>query len=107
MGGNVPIPITTRKPVRNRPRSSTAAPELSTKSSGLAHRLQIQLGRGATTYVATTRSGKYDWYRAHERMTSRNPTASTKEREMMVLRPAVGMAESRSPRVGGGINRRI
>ena len=46
---NVPIPMITKNPVKKRPRSSTAAPELSTKSSGLAQRLQIQLGTGART----------------------------------------------------------
>ncbi|KAI0470876.1 hypothetical protein GGR56DRAFT_118147 [Xylariaceae sp. FL0804] len=54
---NVPMPMSTRKPVQKRPRSSTALPELSTKSSGLAQREQIQLGSGASTYVATTSSG--------------------------------------------------
>lgn len=83
--------MTTKKPVKKRPRSRTAAPELSTKSSGLAQRLQIQLGTGAITYVATTSSGKYEWKRAQERMTRRKPSARTKERAMMVLRPAVGM----------------
>lgn len=48
-GEDVPMPMTTKKPVKNRPTSRTAAPELSTKSSGLAQRLQIQLGIGATT----------------------------------------------------------
>lgn len=45
----LPIPMTTRNPVQKRPRSITPAPELSTKSSGLAHRPQIQLGSGAIT----------------------------------------------------------
>src|SRR5690606_15416896 len=54
---NIPIPITTKNPVQKRPRSSTAAPELSTKSSGFAQWLHIQLGTGASTYVATTSSG--------------------------------------------------
>ena len=41
--------------------------------------------------MATTRSGRYSLKRAQERMTRRNPTARTKDRAMMVLRPAVGM----------------
>lgn len=48
-GENVPMPIMTKNPVKNRPTSTMAAPALSTKSSGLAHRPQIQLGMGATT----------------------------------------------------------
>ena len=32
-----------------RPKSAAALPELSMKSSGFAHREQIQLGSGATT----------------------------------------------------------
>jgi len=54
---DLPIPITTKNPVKKRPRSRTAAPELSTKSSGLAQCPQIQLGMGAMTKVATTRRG--------------------------------------------------
>lgn len=50
------IPMTTKNPVQNLPRSKTAVPELS-KSSGLEQRPQIQLGSGASTYVATTSSG--------------------------------------------------
>ena len=46
---DVPIPISTKNPVKNRPKSATELPELSIKSSGFAHRAQIQLGRGATT----------------------------------------------------------
>lgn len=94
------MPITTKNPVKNRPRSRTAAPELSTKSSGLAQRLQIQLGIGAITYVPTTNSGKYDEKRAQERMTRRKPTARTKESAMMVLRPAVGMVGVGGPAMG-------
>lgn len=45
---NLPMPMTTKKPVKKRPTSRTAAPELSTKSSGLAQRLLIQFGIGAT-----------------------------------------------------------
>jgi hypothetical protein len=51
----VPIPITTKKPVRNLPKSITPDPLLSIKSSGLLACPQIQFGRGAITYVATTR----------------------------------------------------
>lgn len=47
--GGLPIPMTTKNPVQKRPRSITPAPELSTKSSGLAQRPQIQLGSGAIT----------------------------------------------------------
>lgn len=52
------MPMTTRKPVRKRPKSITALLELSIKSSGLAALPQIQFGSGAITYVATTSSGK-------------------------------------------------
>lgn len=83
------IPIKTKNPVQNLPKSTTAFPELSIKSSGLAHRPQIQFGSGARTYVATTRRGRYWWKRAQERITRRNPIARTKDREMMVLSPAV------------------
>lgn len=38
--------------------------------------------------VRTTRRGRYWWKRAQERITRRKPRARTKEREMMVLRPA-------------------
>lgn len=41
--------MTTKNPVQKRPKSTTALPLLSMKSSGLAHRPQIQLGRGAMT----------------------------------------------------------
>lgn len=54
---NVPMPITTRNPVQNLPRSSSELPELSTKSSGLENWPQIQLGSGARTKVATTSNG--------------------------------------------------
>lgn len=55
----LPIPITTRKPVRKRPRSKTPPPPLpSRKSSGLLHREQMAFGSGARQYVATTSSGK-------------------------------------------------
>ena len=47
------------------------------KSSGLAHREQIQFGSGATTYVATTINGRKLCQMADERITSRNPTART------------------------------
>lgn len=39
--------------------------------------------------MATTRRGRYCLKSAQERMTSRKPTASTKERAMMVLRPGI------------------
>jgi hypothetical protein len=51
----VPTPITTKKPVRNLPKSITPELELSIKSSGLLARPQIQFGKGAIAYVATTR----------------------------------------------------
>lgn len=47
--GDSPIPINTKNPVIKRPKSTAALPELSIKSSGLAHRAQIQFGRGAIT----------------------------------------------------------
>lgn len=43
------IPITTKKPVRNLPKSTIPFPELSIKSSWVDARPQIQLGSGATT----------------------------------------------------------
>ena len=43
------MPMTTRNPVANLPKSMTADPADSMKSSGLAQRAQIQLGRGAMT----------------------------------------------------------
>lgn len=61
----------------NRPKSATEFPELSMKSSGLAHREQIQLGSGATMYVATTINGRKLCQMADERMTRRKPTART------------------------------
>ena len=67
----------TRKPVKNRPKSATALPELSMKSSGFAHRAQIQFGTGAMTYVATTINGRKLCQRAEERMTRRKPMART------------------------------
>ena len=113
---DLPTPITTKNPVQNFPKSTTAFPLLSTKSSGLAHRPQIQLGSGANTYVATTSNGRYCLKSAQDRITRRKPIARTyfqsvnktpnvaseavgeeksrteqertKEREMMVLRPA-------------------
>jgi hypothetical protein len=74
---DLPTPIKTKNPVQNLPKSTIAFPELSTKSSGLAHRPQIQFGSGARTYVATTRRGRYFWNRAQERITSRKPIART------------------------------
>ena len=55
-GDHVPIPITTKNPVQNLPKSMTALPELSMKSSGFAHRPHMKFGNGAIVYVATTRS---------------------------------------------------
>jgi hypothetical protein len=46
---NLPTPITTRNPVQNLPKSITAFPALSMKSSGFEHRPQIQFGSGAIT----------------------------------------------------------
>jgi hypothetical protein len=46
---NLPTPITTRNPVQNLPKSMTAFPALSMKSSGFEHRPQIQFGSGAIT----------------------------------------------------------
>lgn len=43
-----PMPVRTKKPVMNRPKSIAELLELSMKSSGFAHRPHIQLGRGAT-----------------------------------------------------------
>jgi len=51
------IPITTKKPVRNLPKSSTPFPDPSIKSSGLEHRAQTAFGSGARIYVATTKRG--------------------------------------------------
>jgi hypothetical protein len=48
-GQNLPTPITTKNPVQNLPKSMTAFPALSMKSSGFAHRPQIQFGSGAIT----------------------------------------------------------
>lgn len=58
-----------------RPKSTTALPEPSMKSSGLPHRLQIQFGNGAMTYVATTSKGRKLCHSAEERMTRRKPIA--------------------------------
>jgi hypothetical protein len=55
-GSDVPIPITTKNPVRNLPKSTTPFPWLSIKSSWFAARPHNQFGIGAITYVATTRS---------------------------------------------------
>ena len=71
------MPITTKKPVQNFPKSTIALLPLSTKSSGLEHRPQIQFGRGARTKVATTRRGWYLWKSAQDRMTRRKPIART------------------------------
>lgn len=43
------IPMTTKNPVRNLPKSITPFPELSMKSSWFDARPQIQLGSGAIT----------------------------------------------------------
>lgn len=75
---DLPIPIVTKNPVTNFPKSITAFPPPSLpKSSGFAHRPQIQFGSGASTYVATTRRGKYWFHSAQERITRRKPTART------------------------------
>lgn len=50
----IPTPITTKKPVQNLPKSTTALPALSMKSSGFAHFPHMKFGNGAMTYVATT-----------------------------------------------------
>lgn len=47
------------------------------KSSGFAHLEQTKLGRGATTYVATTSSVRKLWKSAADNMTSRKPIART------------------------------
>ena len=72
----IPTPMTTRKAVQNRPKSTIALPELSMKSSGFEHRLHIQFGNGARMYVATTRRGRYSCHKAQDRMTRRKPIAS-------------------------------
>lgn len=46
---DIPMPIKTRNPVKKRPKSAAALPELSIKSSGFAHLEQIQFGSGAIT----------------------------------------------------------
>lgn len=74
---DLPIPITTKNPVQNRPKSTIALLPLSTKSSGFEHCPQIQFGKGASTKVATTSSGWYLWKSAQERITRRNPIART------------------------------
>lgn len=63
--------------MQKRPRSMTPEEEESEKSSGEAQRDAMKLGRGARMKVRTTRRGRYWWKRAHERMTSRKPRAST------------------------------
>ena len=48
----LPMPMTTKKPVRNLPKSTTAPPPPPSeliKSSGLAHLAQMKLGKGAIT----------------------------------------------------------
>lgn len=70
-------PIIHKKPVQKRPRSMIPELEDSPKSSGLAHRDATQLGRGARMNVKTTRSGRYWWNKAQERITRRNPSART------------------------------
>jgi len=86
-------PINTKNPVQNFPKSRMAFPPLSSKSSGLAHRPQIQFGNGARTYVKTTRRGRYCFQSAHDRITSRNPTASTNDKAIIVLRPGAMAAK--------------
>lgn len=93
-------PINTRNPVQNFPKSSMAFPPLSTKSSGFPHRPQIQFGKGARTYVRTTRRGRYCFQSAQDRITRRKPTASTSDKAMMVLRPA-GMVDKVAKRFEG------
>jgi hypothetical protein len=46
--------MTTKNPVRKRPRSITPVPPPSMKSSWVAARPHSQLGTGARTYVRTT-----------------------------------------------------
>ena len=46
---NIPTPMTTKKPVQNLPKSTTAFPAVSMKSSGFAHLPHIQFGKGAIT----------------------------------------------------------
>lgn len=116
----VPTPINTRNPVQNFPKSRMAFPPLSTKSSGFAHRPQIQFGKGARTYVKTTRRGRYCFQSAQDRITRRKPTASTwlmpslaciyctehqrqvltSDKAIMVLRPA-GMVDKVAKRFEG------
>jgi len=71
------MPITTRNPVANLPRSIHALALLSIKSSGFAHLEAIQFGSGANTYVATTSRVRKLWNKAAERITRRNPMART------------------------------
>lgn len=48
--GNLPIPIMTKNPVKNLPKSTTALPSLSAvKSFGFDHLPQMAFGSGATT----------------------------------------------------------
>ena len=100
---DLPIPITTNPPVTNFPKSSSAFPAPSPpKSSGFASRPQIKFGKGASTYVATTRSGRYCLSRAQERMTRRKPRASTWE--VLVLGAGGLVAQKRK---GGPGSRRM
>lgn len=83
-------PVTTRKPVKNLPKSIMLLPLLSLmKSSGLAHRLQMALGTGAMQYVPTTSSGSQFLKRAQLRMTKRKPHARMKESEMILIGQSV------------------
>ena len=54
----LPTPMTTKKAVKNHPNSTKALLPLSIKSSEDDARPHIQFGSGATTYVATTTSGR-------------------------------------------------
>lgn len=74
---NVPMPMTTRNPVQNLPKSITAFPALSIKSSGFAHLAHMKFGNGAITNVATTSNVRKLWKRAALRMTRRKPIART------------------------------
>lgn len=74
---NVPMPMTTRNPVQNLPKSTTAFPALSIKSSGFAHLEHMKFGKGAVTNVAATSSVRKLWKRAALRMTRRKPMART------------------------------
>lgn len=78
-------PDTTTIEVKKRPRST--GPELSPYSSEpqWANRA---FGRGASTNVRATSRGSQLCQRAQERIIKRNPTASTNDSRMTVLRPA-------------------